>query len=413
MKKLLSLMLCIVFVCLSLVSCVEDIIGEYLPNYKNNQVTDDQIEHLNLYIITGENTSEQAKITVPQNINAYIKEIYRISLNIKYYTVSEYNEAVSSAIANTNEAERPDIILINSENMYNELREEDRLVALNDFYKSRDFRSINTIIDDVLLAASAEVNPTTGSLTYYTAPNNHVIGDYEYIVIDKHIARDVLHFSNSEIEAMTTPESLTELKAAIELYYDSDECTTELSKEDYVNSCVRIVRGLYNDKFLLEYGLDANDNLESVTENSVKKNFVNVSSYPIATKAEAYLSAFAIVKQLDDKGNHTEEQAAILNAHYSKCMSIIYALNTDVQLKNMLQYGYVGTNYKFETNEKHQNTNYIVWFNDPEKYSPEVIYEMDMIHTGNMFLNYYCNDINWNEKIHNDILRQNAEAKLP
>lgn len=399
MKKLLSLMLCIVFVCLSLVSCAEDIIGDYLPNYKNNNVTDDQLEKLNLYIITGDNTSEEAKITVPQNINAYIKESYNIFLNIKYYTLSEYNAAVSSAIANTNETERPDIILINSESMYNELRAEDRLVALNDFYNSRDFRSINTVIDDVLLTASAEVNATTGALTYYTAPNNHVIGDYEYIVIDKYIARDVLHFSNAEIESMTTEESLAELKNAIEVYYDSGACETDLSKEDYVNSCVRIVRGTYNDRFILE---DAG-------EDSLKKNFVNISSYPVATKAEAYLSAFAIVKQLDDTGNYTEEQAAILNAHYSKCMRIIYALNTDVQLKNMLQYGYVGTNYKFVKNEKNENTNSIILFSEPA----EVIYEMNIIHTGNMFLNYYCESIGWSEKVHNDILRQNAEAKLP
>ena len=90
-------------------------------------------------------------------------------------------------------------------------------------------------------------------------------------------------------------------------------------------------------------------------------------------------------------------------------MRIIYALNTDVQLKNMLQYGYVGTNYKFVKNEKNENTNTIVLLSEPA----EVIYEMDMIHTGNMFLNYYCESIGWNEKIHNDILRQNAEAKLP
>ena len=39
MKKLLSLMLCIIFVSFALVSCAEDIIGEYLPNYNTNTVT--------------------------------------------------------------------------------------------------------------------------------------------------------------------------------------------------------------------------------------------------------------------------------------------------------------------------------------------------------------------------------------
>ena len=89
-------------------------------------------------------------------------------------------------------------------------------------------------------------------------------------------------------------------------------------------------------------------------------------------------------------------------------MKIIYALNTDVQLKNMLQYGYVGTNYRFEKNEKNENTNYVNLIKNPE-----VIYEMDPIYTGNLFISYYCNEIGWTEKVHNDILRQNADAIIP
>ena len=39
MKKLLSFLLCIVFVCLTLVGCAEDEIGSYLENYKDKKVT--------------------------------------------------------------------------------------------------------------------------------------------------------------------------------------------------------------------------------------------------------------------------------------------------------------------------------------------------------------------------------------
>ena len=74
MKKLLSLMLCIIFVSFALVSCAEDIIGDYLPNYNTNTVTDDEVEKLNFYIITGDSTAADAKTTVPQNLNAYLKE---------------------------------------------------------------------------------------------------------------------------------------------------------------------------------------------------------------------------------------------------------------------------------------------------------------------------------------------------
>jgi hypothetical protein len=86
-------------------------------------------------------------------------------------------------------------------------------------------------------------------------------------------------------------------------------------------------------------------------------------------------------------------------------MKIIYALNNDVELKNMLQYGYVGTNYTFVTNEKHENTNYITL-----NTNPTVRYEMNNIHTGTPYISYYCESISWNELIHNNCLRQNADA---
>lgn len=398
MKKLLSLLLCIVLVCLTLVGCAEDVIGEYLPNYQTGAVTDDQIEKLNFYIITGEGTSSDAKITVPQNINTYLKEKYHIELNIHYLTefatetqAKSYADTVYDAMNTTVESERPDIILINSADMFDKLYADDELLALNaapfDFYNV-DYKSLNKTLDPTLLAASLVDN------AYYTVPNNHVIGHYEYIVIDKAMARDTLHFSEDEIKAMTTIESLEELKNAITEY------NSELDVNDYVKV---ITDGYYADYESLHYS-----NLQNNETSTNKVNFVNIKAYPNTTKEQAFLSAFSIVKQLDDDGDPTkysEEKVAILNNHYSKCMKIIYALNNDVELKNMLQYGYVGTNYTFVTNEKHENTNYITL-----NTNPTVRYEMNNIHTGTPYISYYCEDISWNELIHNNWLRQNADA---
>ena len=402
MKKLLSLMLCIIFVSFALVSCAEDIIGDYLPNYNTNTVTDDEVEKLNFYIITGDSTAADAKTTVPQNINAYLKERYKIELNIVYCTEAEYNTTLRAAMNNTDETKRPDIILINNKMLFDTLYVEDSLVALNSFYNHRDFRSINTIVDDVLLSASAIVDPETGISTYYSVPNNHVIGEYKYVVIDKAMARDILHFSNSKIEAMTTEASLTELKEAIGAYYDTNGASSGLTKDEYVGQYVKIVSGDYDDKLLLEHGVESEDEITS----SVTKNIVNVNSYPTATKDEAFLSAFAIVKHLDDTDNNSEEHQSILTKHYTKCMKIIYALNTDVQFKNMLQYGFSGTNYKYVKDEKQQNTNYVNLIT-----TGAVAYEMNPIHTGNLFISYYCEEIGWNEQVHSNILRQNADAK--
>jgi len=392
MKKLLSLMLCIVFVCLALVGCKEDVIGEYLPNYQTGAVTDDQIEKLNFYIITGDGTSEDAKITVPQNINTYIKEKYHIELNIQYFTETEYENAVYAAMNTKVEANRPDIILINSAGMFNQLHSQDELVALNvgafDFYNSGDYRKINKIVDNVLLAASAVDG------TYYTVPNNHLIGHYEYIVIDKEMARNTLHFTNEELENMTTEASLDELKLAIAAYDSSAD----------VNKYVKIVTdGTYNDLETLK-----KINLQTGSASEDELNIVNVKAYPNATKEQAFLSAFAIVKHLDDNGTYTEESEAILKNHYSKCMRIIYALNDDAELKNMLQYGYVGTNYSFVTDERNENTDYINLIKNPS-----VRYEMNTIHTGNSFISYYCEEISWTESVANVWLRQNADAKTP
>lgn len=474
MKKLLSTVLCIVLICFALVGCGKDIIGEYLENYNTNTVTDDEIAKLNFYII-GDEISSAAKTTVPQNINAYLKEKYKIALNIVYCTAENYEATVNSALTNTKEEDRPDIVLINNKNMFDSLYAGNNLTSLNDFYNTPAFKSINTIVDDVILAASAVYEEDAGMI-YYTVPNNHVIGEYQYIVIDKAMARDVLNTPNSKIAEMTHEGALAELKGAI----------TALGEDP--SQYIKVVSGNYNDKILLEYGVDKNDvknivNIKPTTNSvnevleyvvidkamavetlgytvdalklitdetsltelkakvtehfagaqfnmddyvkvvkgnfdnkiileygidtsAVKKNFVNINAYPTATKDEAFKSAFAIIKSIGDRPGLNEEQRAIFDNHYTDCMSIIYALNTDVELKNMLQYGYRGTNYRFVTNEKNENTNYIRLITDPS-----VVYKMNPIYTGNQFISYYCDEIGWNETVYNSYLRQNADAK--
>ena len=324
-------------------------------------------------------------------------------MNIVYCTAAEYDATLTAAMNKTNEAERPDIVLVNSEELFNSLYAS--FVPLNDFYNHRDFKKINTIVDKTLLAASAvNTSEAASSATYFTVPNNHVIGEYQYVVIDKTMARDTLHFSNEEIAAMTTEESLAELVEAIGAYYDSDFCSSELSKEEFIGQYVKLVSGSYADKALLEYNVASEDD---IVDGASTVNFVNINSYPNATAAEAFSSAFAIVKHLDDAGkSNTEEKQAELDNHYTKCMKIIYALNTDVQLKNMLQYGYVGTNYRFIKNNKNENTNYIKL----EK-GAEVVYQMNPVYTGNLYISYYCEEIGWNETLHNNIIKQNADAK--
>ena len=62
----------------------------------------------------------------------------------------------------------------------------------------------------------------------------------------------------------------------------------------------------------------------------------------------------------------------------------------------------------FVKNNKNENTDYITLVTDAE-----FAYQMNPIYTGNLFISYYCEEIGWNETIHSDILKQNADAKTP
>ncbi len=416
MKKIFTLLLCLALLCTTLVGCGKDVIGEYLENYDTSNANKGELVKLHFYIIVGEGTSEEAKTTVPQNINTYLKEAYNIELLIHYVDEDEYDEVVLAAARNTDEDNRADIILINSYGLFTQLYNENLLVDLTDFYNDRRYKTINTLIEDNLLAASLITEQAEGSdvtsTHYYTVPNNHKIGTYKYTVINKELARDVLHFSESEIATMTSSETIQPLLEEIEKYYIATYPKAEgVSEEEYIaltnafiNANVYQVSGDYEDKILLEYDVDS---YSKVDDNDSTLNFVNVSQYPVASPEEAFSSAFAIVKRTTDVSGLNEEEREVLKQYYQKSMSIILALNNDKTLRNMLQYGYVGTNYKFVKNpENNTNTNYITLNGG------EVAYNMNLYYTGNPYIAYYCNGIGWSEDIYTNTIKQNAESVL-
>ena len=381
MKKLLSLILCIVLVCTTLVGCKQDVIGEFLENYMDKKTQDTAIETLNFYIITGDETSEEAMTTVPQNINAYIKEKYKIELNIHYFTEAEYQQNLMSAMAEKDESKRPDIILINGADLFDTLKTD--LVPLNtesfNFY-DEDYKNLKGIVKAPLLQASAEDG------VYYTVPNNHVIGSYTYVAVDMVMAQDLGYqnkFADDEsnlVANINTLEAVETFKAKLAAKYP------DLNPDHYITI---VENGAYEDFEALK-----NVNLATDTAEETVMNHVNILSYPIATRDEAHLSAFAIVKHLDDDDKYdTEEELALFKLHYNKCMKIIYALNTDATLKNLLQYGFVGTNYTHVLNEKNEATDFVKLVEDPQ-----YRYVMNHIYTGDSFNTdfYFCENMSWN-----------------
>ena len=196
----------------------------------------------------------------------------------------------------------------------------------------------------------------------YTVPNNHVIGEYEYVLINKSAARE-LNYSDDRLSSL--------------LSYDSTEALREaLTSRGYnADECVKVVTGTYSDKAVFES----------------QGYFCNVAKYPTVTADEAFMSSFAIVRAANDVNQSSNAKAdgatdTSYLEHYDRCMEVIYALNTDVYLRNLLQYGVKGTNYTLDKN------GYVV----PQE-TDYGRYNMNLLYTGDIFKAYYSESHSWVE----------------
>lgn len=353
MKKIWCLILCLVLACSVLVGCAEDEIGDYLKNYPEQTETVGKLS-LNMYIIVGDNTTENAKTTVKRMISQHTVSEYNTELNVFYIPEAEYETKVMTAINNGGE-NTPHIILINSESMLNSLYKSDadtKLADLSAYFASRDFGRLNTQIADSLIQTSklGENNKL------YTVPNNHVVDEYTYLVIDEEVAHQTLHYPSNELKAYKSLEDAVALKEEMSLAgYNADELVYEIS-------------GPYE----LRAELEANG------------NFCNIIKQPTATTEEVFSSAFAIV--------NTEAK------YNDRAMKIIYAINTDTYLRNLLQYGVMGTNYTVENGD-------IVRISEGEN-----VYNMNILHTGDIFKAEFCSEINWTKTAYDNGVIQNKNS---
>ncbi len=370
MKKIFSLFLCIALMCAMLVGCGEKEIGSYLPNYPEDVSRVDKLT-LNLYIVVEDNTHDNAITTVQRMIKQHTESKYSTILNVHYVKAAEYNEKVLAA-ANAQGENMANIVLINSESLLNSLMNTasgNRLCDISTYLDSRDFGTLNTQIPTALLEGS-KVN---GRL--YTLPNSRVIGDYEYLVIDKEIARDVLKFSPTELMSY---KSLEDAAPLIEAMNQNGYNASEL---------VYIVSGKYELRAELE----------------ADNNYVNIATYPTVTKEFAFASCFGIINNPDDK------------RYNDRAMQILFALNNDVYLRNLLQYGVEGTNYTVVDNDVKRVT-YIDTTGltgealENALNNNENVYNMNLFYTGDVFNAYFCSELGWVKSVYDNGLMQNKDS---
>ena len=361
MRKILSLLLCLVIACLALTSCVDEIIGEDLPGYlEENPNTERSLYELDFYIVTGAETTDSAITTVTREINTYLEEKYKTKLNIHFVKPSEnYEDKVNGAV-NVSGKDRADIVLVAGIDMFESLYEADKLVALNTYYFSKEFGRLKSadMMCPALLEASSvvESDGEVDTSMYYVVPNNRVVGSYDYIMVNKEMAK-FLNFAcegtgeGNKVLQMTSTDS----EAYLELIAARDTYQNELRTAGFNPDELVIL--LDNQSYLdrLSYVEDGYICVEAAT--------------PVVSAEEAHESSFAIIAQDGNADANAE--------HYQRCMEVIYCINTDATLRNLLQYGVRNTHYAADVDG-------IVTSIDAE--NP---YEMNLLYTGNIFMAYY------------------------
>jgi hypothetical protein len=354
MKKILATILALAMALLMLVSCGDnEELGSYIENYPETP-NDIELLTLNLYIITESDTTPFAITTVKRMISQHTEVNYKTKLVVNYLSAQEYESKVKTSIGAT-DGTAANIVLINSPELLNSLVKDKKLVELTSYLDTKAYGSLNSQIPNALLNGSK----LSGKL--YSIPNNHIIGEYKYLVIDKAYCRDELHYSDSLLKSYKTLEDAAQLIAEIE--------SLGKNPDDYIY----YETGNYELKAEIE-------------KQGTRGKFCNISIYPTVTEDEAFSSAFAVVDA------HPK--------YVDRSMQMIYAINTDPELRNLLQYGVEGTNYVMDNGAVKMVQ------------SGDNVYRMNLEFTGDVFLAKYCVELGWTKAVSENASKQNNEAVM-
>lgn len=403
-----------------LVSCEEDILKELNDELSKIEGLDNtkplEKVALDLYIITDESTTKNAMTTVNDKINQYLKDRknrkFDTKLTIHYLTADEYASEIDDKTQG--------IVLITGKDMLQELVSDNRLANLESKYLIHEdntfkFAKLNATVGKKMLdVARQEI--TVGSekeTALYFVPNNHVVGSYEYLLINKAYA-DELHMGSDRAAEVdyardadgnviydganpTYNERYYELKSA----FDAAKSHTD---------------GSGNPDRLI--GVNWTDVVKVVTIDEYYKiaeyeenYYCNMLKAPVITEEEAAEAGFAILKDpsINDTQAYyegTDEANQKYKSYVQSALEIICAINTESELRNLLQYGIEFTNY-------YTVDGTVVYSTDTATVSTDSTYKMNIEYTGDVFLAKYCvanSDWKWSAQLKESGIKQNSDA---
>lgn len=394
MKKLFCILFCLLFTAFALVGCGDVEREEWLGDGKKDDdgyiiggkyngyptVSEIPYVNINLYIIVEDSTwqSEDAVViednnklgVVTQSINTVnnaIKDFtstqYHTEVNVVYVSEKDYDKVVLDAVkADNTNAAAASIVLVNSYKLMQELYATGKLCSLDSYLATTKYGTLNESIPDALLQASKLEKTEDGNVVknLYSIPNNHVIGKYEYLLINKETA---------------IANNISEEKARTLLSYESALEAFGYDVANVPSDVIALVSGSYENRYQFE----------------AQGYYCNVVNNPIADKNEAFTSAFAIVNRNTSDGKIDYNERA---------MEVVYGINTNPTLRNLLQYGVAGTNYTLEEDGS------VVLIGGSNRY------DMNLIYTGDILEAYYCQSINWDDDAKKNAINQNSDSQI-
>lgn len=428
MKKVISLMLCLLMLVPMLASCSEDEELQTIETTTRAAVT------LSMYVITEDETTDAAAENVEQAIRTLIKSKYTTNLEIEFLTESEYYSTVEARLAKmalggvdtekvddetaTGEAEEEETTaatIVNeygvTELKYPDLRDNQiDIIMIADYDKYLEYVDNGWLynLDDTVKNASKKLSdyiyPTiyesakvNGS--YYAIPNNMPIGgECTYMVIDKELAAEY-GLDAARVESVCDLKSFLSWVAA-----NKTDVVPFAGSYDEVNATYMSVSGreLTTDFSLVgTYGQDTVTDAESLFANeSYKKELLALAEMKYAGYfSVADTESFAVsvktgdindmaadsekyeIVALDSSSKPASELASNMFAvsaytsDFDRAMEVITLLNTNSELRNLLQYGVENVNYELD-----EETGALRRMNNE--------YMMDLYKTGNVYMAY-------------------------
>ena len=292
-----------------------------------------------------------------------------------------------------------DIVLIRSEEDYKYFYNNGQLVSWkNDLAVSGKYNRINKIVDSNILDQLEVVvkNGENTSTEIYGIPNNHLYsnGEYKFMLINKDVAGQVSGF---DIKSITNSNGTVNY-TALEAFLTS---ASKLSGVVALNTTMKDAPVSYwgNDDFSL-VGSDVNGGAPSATlDNSDYVSFVKLLK---KFNAEAGTSKVAVsyldgtyedISKLEENyyvvkvGVPTIEPDAAFDSvfavtdysvNYNRAKEIVYILQTDEEIRTLLQYGIKDEDYDIVNGVLEMETE-----NDGS-----YAYKMNSLYTGNGYLTY-------------------------